>query len=310
MWLINYSEALEEEGTFGEVAKNAWKKAAEAWTAFSNRDMPTQYNFSVRLGDKELYDERCEAAKAELAKLTPEGLRDKIAAEKIAALSEKERDNFNSPAERRTPEQREAFPMIADRVAVNYLEIADRITGENRAAAVRWADEAAQAEFVARAIDTDRDIVNYDYWVLRCQIEPTDETLSARKLFYDADQAFLAADLVKSSELYEEGLTKWRQVLDAHPKLLDDPTLSDELTDSIKHYRSVMHQLDRKFPSSFILQDVVEANSRFRGTKLPTSENVPSADADQPAPKQPKPGPGGEPPAPQPAAESNPPTTP
>ncbi len=37
MCLINYSEALEEEGTFGEVAKNAWKKSAESWEQFSSR---------------------------------------------------------------------------------------------------------------------------------------------------------------------------------------------------------------------------------------------------------------------------------
>ena len=57
MCLIYYGEALEEDGTFGEVAKTAWKKAADAWTAYSNRDLPSQYNFAIRLSQKEFYDE-------------------------------------------------------------------------------------------------------------------------------------------------------------------------------------------------------------------------------------------------------------
>jgi hypothetical protein len=40
-FLIDYSEAIEEEGTFGEVAKTAWKNAAGAWEQFSRRDLPT-----------------------------------------------------------------------------------------------------------------------------------------------------------------------------------------------------------------------------------------------------------------------------
>ena len=53
----------------------------------------------------------------------------------------------------------------------------------------------------------------------RCaaRIEPQDDTLEARKLIYDADQAFTAAQLVKSKQLYDEGLQKWREVLDAYP---------------------------------------------------------------------------------------------
>src|SRR5262249_18058539 len=44
MCLVNYAESLEEEGTFGEVAKDAWRKASDAWKSFSNRDLPTLYN--------------------------------------------------------------------------------------------------------------------------------------------------------------------------------------------------------------------------------------------------------------------------
>ena len=69
MCLVNYAEDLEEEGTFGEVAKNAWRKAAVSWAELSNRDLPTLSNVFVRLGDKEIYDERSKIAQEELDRL-------------------------------------------------------------------------------------------------------------------------------------------------------------------------------------------------------------------------------------------------
>ena len=157
-------------------------------------------------------------------------------------------------------------------MTIPHLEIAARITGENHAAALKAAEEATYADLIVQLIDIERDIVYYDYWLLRCQIEPNDDTLEARKLIYEGDQAFNAAQLVKSRDLYVQGLARWRQVLDSHPKLLDDSSMTDPLMDSIKRYRSVLHQLDERFPQPFILQDVMDADVKFHGPGLPTSE--------------------------------------
>ena len=59
-----------------------------------------------------------------------------------------------------------------------------------------------------------------------------------------------------------QGLEKWRKVLDAYPKLLEDTNLTDELANSIQRYRSVLDQLDQEFPQPFILQDVLDAYYR------------------------------------------------
>src|SRR5205085_3587975 len=40
---INYSEALEEDGTFGQVARGEWDKAHAEWLAYGDRDIPTSY---------------------------------------------------------------------------------------------------------------------------------------------------------------------------------------------------------------------------------------------------------------------------
>jgi hypothetical protein len=281
-FLIDYAEAMEEEGTFGEVAKNAWKNAADSWRQFSNRDLPTQYNLLVRLADKETFDKQSEQAQAELAKLIPPQARDELLAEKMKTLSEDERDAHDIPAQQRTREQRELVMLSEDKLKIAHVELAERVPEDKRALALKLAEEATYADFVSNAIGNERDIVNYDYWLRRCQIEPQDNTLEARKMVYDADLEFLAADLVKSRQLYSDGLAKWRRVLDEYPILLKDPSLVDELVESIEHYRSVLHQLDEGFPQPFILQDVLDASEKFTGK--PFSADVRSeAEAADPA---------------------------
>jgi hypothetical protein len=107
--------------------------------------------------------------------------------------------------------------------------------------------------------------------------------LSARKLVYDGDKAFLSVQLPQARDNYTEGFKKWRKLLDAHPKLLQsDPSLTDELVDSISHYQGVLHQLDEAFPHPFILQDVVDQDVAFHGQRHGTFAPKPS-DAGPPA---------------------------
>jgi hypothetical protein len=293
MCLINYAEAMEEEGTFGEVAKDAWRKAAVAWTEFSNRDMPTQLNIFARLSEKELYQEKSKRAQEALAKLAPEGIREQVFADKVAKLPDEYRSLFKLAPETLTKEQSQELSYMKYDLAVKHLEVAERITGENRAAALQAAEEATLADEMANAIDIDRGIINYDYWNLRCEIEPTDAMLAARKQLYDADDAFTSAELTESQRLYEAGLQSWRKVLDAHPKLIEQVTTTDELVESIDHYRNVLNQLDQKFPEPFVLQDILNAQAVFRGEAPPdaaaTKADKDAAEAAENDPSKPAP---------------------
>lgn len=282
MCLVNYAEDMEDEGTFGEVAKNAWKRAADSWAEFSNRDLPTQYNFFIRLGDKEALDDRSRKAQEALISLAPQGLRDTMLAEKLASLSPEEREAYDTPPTQRTPTQMNLIHVVNDKVYISHLELAQRITGENRHKALKLAEEATQADQVSLVIDTDREVVNYSYWRLRCGIEPEDDTLEARKAFYDGDRAFTEAAFDKANEAYSVGLQKWRKVLDKHPALLKDSNLTDQLVDSIMHYRSLLHQLDEKFPEPFVLQDVLDADAELRGPRLPISSEASSEQSEPP----------------------------
>ncbi|MEX0677788.1 MAG: hypothetical protein WD063_11975 [Pirellulales bacterium] len=289
MCLVNYAEALEEEGRFGEVAKNAWRKAGESWSEFSKRDLPTQYNMFVRLSDKEVYDEKSKQAQEKLDRSAP-GVREKILAEKVAALTQEERAFYETPPEKRTSAQYGLLYTVETKTQIDHMEVADRVEGENRAAALAAAEEATFADAMSSAIDIERGIVNYDYWMLRCEVEPDDDTLEARKLIYDADQAFSSAQLLTASEKYAAGFKKWREVLDAHPPLLKDANLTDELAASIEHYRNVVHQLDEKFPEPFILQDVLDAYWRTSSdTRVAGEASKDKADSDAADPSKPSP---------------------
>ncbi|MGD9723223.1 MAG: hypothetical protein AB7O59_17960 [Pirellulales bacterium] len=269
MCLINYCEALEEEGTFGEVAKSAWRKAADSWNQFANRDLPTQHSFFIRLADKEEYDKRAQNAIAELERLTPKGLREQIQAEKLATLTDEERAAYEALPADRTAEQNALMYGVDAKLKIAHPEVAARITGADRAAALKAAEEATQAEFMSETIDIERGIVNFDYWRKRCEIEPQDVTLDARKKIYDADQAFTGAQIVEARDLYNAGWQKWREVLDANKFLIETPSLVEELSFSIGNYVALMHQLDEKLPEPFVLQDVMDANEQFTGRAFP-----------------------------------------
>lgn len=257
MCLVNYSEALEEEGRFGEVTKQAWRDAAEAWDEYSNRDLPTANNVFIRLADKEAYDERSRKAQAELERLAP-GIREELVAEKLASLTDEERA-FYEDGTSSGGNQYELSFIVDHKMRVTHFEIADRVQGENRPAAMAAAQEATFCDGMSQAIDMERGIVNYDYWVLRCAIEPEDQVLEARKLIYDADTAFLSAQISAAKDKYVQGIAKWREVLDAHPSLLEDSNLTDQLAESILHYRKLLNQFDEEFPNPFVLQDVLDA---------------------------------------------------
>jgi hypothetical protein len=229
MCLINYSEALQEDGTFGEVAKDAWRKADVSWREYSNRDLPTQLNVFARLSEMEAYQERSKKAQEELAKYAPDGIRETIMNEKIATLPEEQQALFKADPDSLSREKSLQLAQLKYQLEVQHMEVADRVQGENRAKALQAAADATFADEMARSIEVDRGIVNYEYWTLRCQIEPTDDVLAARKLLYDADQAFTAAELNKARGLYEQGLQSWRKVLDDYPLLLSQVDIVDQL---------------------------------------------------------------------------------
>ncbi len=275
MCQMNYAEALEEDGTFGEVARGAWAEAADRWRSYAGEQIPTSYRREdsdqpviIRLGDLEAEDEAARRLRDRLDAVQP-GLREKIVAEKRAALTQQQREARDTPPEKRTGKQFELAREAAAAVEVTHNEVARRITGPERKEALELAKKIAEHERLATYIRRYRNIVNFEYWRDRAELEQSPEVLAARRNIYQGDRAFSEGALEDARDAYREGMAAWRKVLDAHPKLVEDQTLGEYLMDVIRRYRRILGQLDDPFPEKFILQDVIDAQTNYPGAAPP-----------------------------------------
>jgi hypothetical protein len=131
--------------------------------------------------------------------------------------------------------------------------------------ALQLAEAARESENLAGIVDRYREIVNFDYWRLRAEVERTENAEAARRAIYQANQDFEQARIAESVKLFEEGFAKWRAVFDEFPKLLGENTITEDLADHIKTYIRNLEQLERKLPDDFILRDVLEKEQERLG---------------------------------------------
>ncbi len=257
MCQMNYAEALEKDGIFGERAQRAWKDAAREWDQYGSINIPTSYGISIRLNDREMYEEKARKLVEKLDAIEP-GLRERIHQEKRAELTDQLRQAVDTTPGERTTEQHELAAKAKELLEVTHEEVAARIKRPRRKQALKLAKEAVEAERVANIIRRYRQIVNFESWRLRAQVEQTQETLAARKLIYQGDHAFADGDLPNALRYYDEGLNAWRKVLDKFPELVPDETFGSDLVDIVNRYRKILELRDEPFPEDFILQDIVD----------------------------------------------------
>ena len=256
---MNYAEAMEEEGTFGEVAQKAWKDAGKMWTEYGNRDLATTYNEDIQLNEKERQTELAKKDLADLEKMLPAGEREKIRQEKIKALSNREQIALNMDPGKRNPDQQNLMYGVEEKIKVTPSNLANRVPEKQRPEALELADKVMREENIAGIIDRYREIVNFDYWRLRCNVEQTDNALQGRRLLYQASLDFdPGGKLPEAKQQFEEGFKKWRAVLDEFPALLNENTMTEDLADYIKIYERLLHQIEEKLPEDFPLKDVIE----------------------------------------------------
>jgi hypothetical protein len=251
-----YGQAKEQEGTFGDVARQAWKQAHADWVKFGEREFPSDYGFSIRYNDLDSLKQRLEEAEAKLNPLV-DGVRETIRAERRAAMTPEALRAFDaSPDSRTAPEQRAAAQVEAALI-VSDVDAAERAEPAKRDEARRLAAETTLLRERVNATTRSRQTFNYDYWLARSEMEATDEALAARELFYrglnEADDKPWAA-----RKTFEEGFALWRKILDRYPVMIDDQT-SYDVYDMIKAYRRVLNQLDVPFDKAkFTLRDLLE----------------------------------------------------
>ncbi|NIP85897.1 MAG: hypothetical protein GTO03_10190, partial [Planctomycetales bacterium] len=101
---MQYAEAVEKEGEFGEKAKQAWELSAQEWQDYGDRDIPTTWGFSVRLSQLERFRQLRDQYREELRQLEG-GLREILQQQVLDDLPPDELAAWNTPPAERSPEE-------------------------------------------------------------------------------------------------------------------------------------------------------------------------------------------------------------
>ena len=265
MCQMNYAEALEDDGIFEEKARLSWNRAGREWHEYGDRDILSTFGDVIQLNDRQRKHQMTEELHAQLDAMMP-GMREQIAEERKAALSEKERETIETPPEDRTEAQHRLAAEVNRKLRVTYEDAAKRLIGAERGRALDLAEKLSETERIGNIIARYQDLVNYEYWARRAAVEQTPQALEARKLLYDGRQAFVEqTNLPLAKEKYEAGLAKWREVLDSpeFPGLVEDGEFARDLIDAIKVYRRILDASDEPFPEDFILRDILEIHKNL-----------------------------------------------
>ncbi|MFM8579560.1 MAG: hypothetical protein ACKOCN_12295, partial [Planctomycetaceae bacterium] len=260
MMAINYAKAVEGDGTFGDVARDAWRLANDEMLTFARREIPTTWNVPIRLLLQEENTKKAENIAGKLEALLP-GRFEAILEEKRNALTPSQREAMETPPVDRTEEQSREAAAAAVALKVTWRMVAREAPSDVRDEARQLAADYEEAAETAEIIVRYRDIVNFDFWRASCEAEVTEPALRARESTWKAEREYDNARLQSAKTAYEAAFSAWRDVLDGSKVLREDALTADDLAEVVGRYRKVLEQLDEPFPEPFTLQDVLDRAS-------------------------------------------------
>ena len=263
---INFAEAIEKEGTFGEVAGNTWKKAEDAWREYGRREMPGRAGRKQkhRLGDLELHVTQFKKLRSQIDDLQP-GLRKKMEQEKLTELNDDVQKAYRTAEKQRSPQQ---SGLAADAQfqldRISDKDVAERIEGKNQQQAMDLAVDAMNEVLIINDIEHSHSTVPYQTWLERCQIEQSPHVLAGREHLYLGNQQYERAQFDSDSEQnlgarqqFERGFAAWARAFKEHKSLIEDRPICEDLVTVVAIYRN--HVLDRKeLPDDFPLLEIIK----------------------------------------------------
>lgn len=258
---INYAEAIEEEGDFTR-AGGAWITGGNEWTEYGQREIKHTFGDKLRLGNGPELQEKLARQRAELDALGPT-VRNELVDEKRKSLNGRQLKLLDTPREEVTPDQAEQWYALTTKTTVTDRDVAERIARDRPELAKQVEQLAHQMEDTDRVLhytQSYKEIVNFDYWQLRCDFEQTKNALDARMLMFRAREAARGAEVQTAEQLYRQGFAKWRLVIDEFPALLEDETVfGDEVLEYTEQFRDVLDQTTgESIDESFPLWDALE----------------------------------------------------
>jgi tetratricopeptide (TPR) repeat protein len=258
MCQMNYADALEKDGVFGERAETEWRRAGKEWEDYGKLDIPTSDGRPIRLGQLDRLEDQLKQLNAELDKLVP-GAREKLFNNKVAMLTDAQREAMKTPYRQRADQQHQLAAEADALIRVTADEVARQAGGANRAEANELLDKIHDQMETIRLTKSYQGIVNYDYWGLRAEVEQTEGMREARRLVYEADTALPEGNLPVAYDRYSRGAVAWAGVLAKYPQLMTDQSTIDDLDDLVKNFAKALDQREELFPEDFALRGFVGA---------------------------------------------------
>jgi hypothetical protein len=269
---INYSEAIEEEGVFGEKARSSWRSASVLWRDYGSREMRSSRGTMIKLSELNRWELENKKLQAEFDAIST-GIRAELVAERRAKLSQEMLTALAVPESLRNEQQQHLATEADNALVVTIEDIAERV-------AEKYPDKAGQANKLTNRIkeiedrifliNNNRQVANFEYWQTRTDFEQTADALRARELAYAANQAFKEdADLLQARRLFEESFELWAKVFKAYPSLPMDSTTGSDIVEYVDEYSEILQQLDlsladEEVDQKFPLWDILIANDGER----------------------------------------------
>lgn len=269
---MNYGEAIETEGVFGPRAQASWQEGGRLWQNFGNREMKVVGDLWVRMNDLPKYEAELRRLQGELDGLSPD-LASRMQDEERAKLTAEQKKALEAPPETTDAETVKLRDSASEALNITLDKMAERIAKDDPAKASQARQIAARIREVqerVRLTQSNKDVSNYDYWKVRCDLEQSHAALKARELSHEAKRLFQEeADLEGAKKKYEQSFDLWAEALEQFPEMgIDSPTGSD-IMDFVNEYNRVLEQMDLRLSdkdvmSRFPLWRLVEANDGER----------------------------------------------
>lgn len=271
---INYAEAIEHEGTFGERARRAWETAGRMWRQYGNRQMMSSFGVLIRLEDAERAENDLKDLVAEIEALAP-GLREQMIQEAEASLTDEERAIRKKEADggELTDKDWDVLAQIEDRLDVTPQDLADRIAREMPDQAMKVRRLANQIDEVSkeiRMIESNSEVANYPYWRARCDFEQTPEALRAQELRYNAYRLWKEeGQQQEARQLYEEAFALWAQAFEKTEGMSIESVTGGDIMVFVEEYGELLEQLDlslmdEELAEQFPLWEVIARHDQSR----------------------------------------------
>ena len=255
--LIYYAISLEDDGYLDTNAQQAFATAQAGLVELGTLDILSTFTrTTLRLNQGAEFQRKLDDMRGEMDKLGP-GVRQAEKEKRFNELSKPQQEAMNLAPELRTEYHERMIQEANQALFVSEIDIANAMPDGVKDRALALAAEAEAMAIKADAVNYMRSMINYDYWLRRCEMEQLDLAINARKTTAAADELFIAARLQPAREEYEKAWAMWTNIFEKYPSMITKDT-GQNLMPSIANYVELLSQFDEDVPQGFALQELVD----------------------------------------------------